>query len=305
MIYYPEGHSRSAFPRAPFTLAELERATNDGTILEATAILCDSMQNLTVSLGTMKGIIPKEEALYSPVGDVKNIAVITRVGKDICFKVKEIRRDENGTPYAILSRKDAQKECFEHIVENYSPGKVIPAKVTHLEPFGAFVDVGCGIVSMISIENISVSRISHPSQRFYVGDEIFCAVTCIDSTAYRIYVTHRELLGTWEENASLFCAGQTAAGTVRGIEDYGIFIELAPNLTGLAEYRDGVYEGQTACVYIKNIIPEKMKIKLIIVDCFDRDTSPVPMNYYVTDGVIDRWQYSPDLCEKIVETVFS
>ncbi len=304
MIYYPEGHSHSVFPRAPFTLADLERAANDGTILEATAVLCDSMQNLTVSLGVMKGIIPKDEVLYSPVGEVKNIAVITRVGKDICFKVKEICRDENGSPYAVLSRKDAQKECFEHIFQDYCPGSVIPAKVTHLEPFGAFVDVGCGIVSMISIEHISVSRISHPLQRFCVGDEIFCAVTSVDTAAYRVYVTHRELLGTWEENARIFCAGQTAAGTVRGIEDYGIFIELAPNLTGLAEYKEGVYEGQTACVYIKNIIPEKMKIKLIIVDCFDRDTSPVPMNYYITDGIIERWQYSPDECEKSVETVF-
>ncbi|MFQ9410391.1 MAG: hypothetical protein ACLR1T_04200 [Evtepia gabavorous] len=44
--------------------------------------------------------------------------------------------------------------------------------MTHLEGFGAFVDVGCGVVSLIGIENCSVSRISHPARRFTVGQEI-------------------------------------------------------------------------------------------------------------------------------------
>lgn len=44
---------------------------------------------------------------------------------------------------------------------------------------------------------------------------------------------------------------------IRSIEGYGIFIELTPNLAGLAEYRENTYPGQQATVYIKNIIPEK------------------------------------------------
>ena len=58
------------------------------------------------------------------------------------------------------------------MLENYKSGDVINAKVTHLEPFGAFVDIGCGIIGLLSIENISVSRISHPKDRFYVGQNI-------------------------------------------------------------------------------------------------------------------------------------
>jgi Fe-S cluster assembly ATP-binding protein len=51
-------------------------------------------------------------------------------------------------------------------------GDVIPAKVTHLEPFGCFADIGCGIVSLIPIDAISVSRISHPGDRFFNGQDI-------------------------------------------------------------------------------------------------------------------------------------
>ncbi len=45
----------------------------------------------------------------------------------------------------------------------------------------------------------------------------------------------RELLGTWQENAARFRAGQTVTGVVRTVTDYGAFIALTPNLCGLAE----------------------------------------------------------------------
>ncbi|MGL0910084.1 hypothetical protein ACSTB0_13670, partial [Faecalibacterium wellingii] len=42
------------------------------------------------------------------------------------------------------------------------------------------------------------------------------------------------LLGTWEENAAGFTVGETVVGIVRSVEEYGTFIEIAPNLAGLA-----------------------------------------------------------------------
>jgi small subunit ribosomal protein S1 len=96
---------------------------------------------------------------------------------------------------------------------------------------------------------------------------------------------------------------------VRSVEQYGIFIELAPNLAGLAEYKEGVYEGQNAAVYIKNIIPERMKIKLVLIDTYNNDQSgvmkPAKPLYYIESGHIDVWRYSPQNCEKVIETVFS
>ena len=52
------------------------------------------------------------------------------------------------------------------MLDNLKSGDIISACVTHLEPFGAFVDIGCGVVSFIGIENISVSRITHPIRAF-------------------------------------------------------------------------------------------------------------------------------------------
>lgn len=118
-------------------------------------------------------------------------------------------------------------------------------------------------------------------------------------------LSHKELLGSWEENAALFSPGQTVSAQVRSVESYGIFVELAPNLAGLAEPKTSVRTGQQASVYIKSLIPEKMKVKLIIIDSFDAPAQPLPMHYFIQSGHIDRWQYSPVCASKRIESVFS
>ena len=69
---------------------------------------------------------------------------------------------------------------------------------------------------------------------YTVGQQLLCAIKNRDEQD-RIVLTLRELLGTWSENAACFAAGETVVGIVRSVEDYGVFIEIAPNLAGLAE----------------------------------------------------------------------
>ncbi len=294
------------------SLAGLLRAQASGKILEAVAVLCDSDLSLWVDLGPIRGKIPKEEIAYCQSGEsVKDIAAITRVGKAVCFQVLSVEEDENGEVLAILSRRAAQRECLREYLFSLSAGDIISAKVTHLEQFGAFVDVGCGWISLLSIDCISVSRISHPHDRLEVGMTLKVAVKSIDYETGRIYVTQKELLGTWEENASLFSIGQTVAGIVRSIEEYGIFVELTPNLAGLAEYRPDVVVGQICAVYIKNIIPERMKVKLVLIDSYKGDLSAKHLTrpnvglLHSDVSHISEWQYSPTGCEKKIQTCFS
>lgn len=287
----------------------LEKAIRDGVNLEAVAILCDHKLNLHVELGDgVKGIIPKEEILYPCFGkEPRDIAILTRVGKAVVFKVKELIQSQRGDVTAILSRKDAQEECVKEYISRLTPGDIIPSRVTHIESFGAFVDIGCGIISLLSIDSISVSRISHPKDRLHVGEKIYTVVKEIDETG-KIFVSERELLGTWEENAELFNEGETVCGIVRSIESYGIFVELKPNLAGLAEYRNDLAVGQSVTVYIKSIIPEKMKIKLIIIDPYSESEFGAPLEYFIdTKNVkhLDSWTYSPHNCKKSIGTFFN
>jgi small subunit ribosomal protein S1 len=305
-MYKPEGfHVGSEGREIFYSQSALEKAAATGKILEAQAMLCDSEFSLYVDLGSMKGKIPRSEAVYYPSGEeIKDIAVITRVGKTVAFKILGFVV-ENGETIAILSRKEAQKSCLENYLMTLSPGDVVDAQVTHLEPFGAFVDIGCGVISLLSIDCISISRIAHPRDRFYAGMQIKAVIKSIDYETSRIYVSHKELLGTWEENVAKFEVGQTIAGVVRSIEPYGIFVELTPNLAGLAEYREGVFPGQRAAVYIKNIIPEKMKVKLVLVDAYSSSApSDYRFEYFETKTHIDHFLYSPPACERRIETSF-
>ncbi|HEX2939117.1 MAG TPA: S1 RNA-binding domain-containing protein [Ruminiclostridium sp.] len=280
----------------------LLRAAEEGRTVEARALVCDSSHNLIVDLGCMKGIIPREEgALGLDDGTTRDIAVISRVNKAVCFKI--INMPHPPDKMAVLSRRAAQEEAVRLHMSQLSPGDVIDARVTHLEPFGCFVDIGCGIASLIPIDLISVSRIAHPRDRFRVGQDIRAIVKSVEGPN-RVCLTHKELLGTWEENAANFTPGETVAGIVRSVESYGVFVELAPNLAGLAEPRDGVCPGQHASVFIKSLIPDKMKVKLIIVDAFDAEYKPEEPYYYINDGHVDHWVYSPPGCEKLIETIF-
>ena len=307
--YLPEGllYGTSKNREYISSLDGLERALREGRIIEAPAAMCDNDTNLYIDLGNVRGIMPKNEVAISQSGEeVKPIAVITRVGKPVCFKVTAIT-EENGMAVAYLSRRAAQAECKREFLSDLICGDVIPAKITHMESFGAFVDIGCGIPSLMTIDCISVSRIAHPKDRFNVGQYISAVVKSIDTENDRIFISHRELLGTWEENAANFEPMQTVFGIVRSIEDYGIFIELAPNLAGLAELKDGVHVGDIASVYIKSICPEKMKIKLVIVDATAGEL-PKKHKYYIdAEKVhhIDRWQYSPKCSPRIIESVFT
>ncbi len=309
--YLPEGSLIDTETNIMYTqsLRGLERAMRRGIILEAMATVCNCADmSLRVDLGFADGIIPKEEAMYCPDGG-KDIAVITRVGKPVCFKVMQIVDNGAGRrPTVILSRRAAQKECSENFISLLTPGDIIPCTVTHLDPFGAFVDIGCGVVSLICVDSISVSRIFHPMDRLSSGQRIYAAVKNIDRENGRIYMTLRELLGTWEENAAAFSPCSTVAGIVRSVEDYGIFVELAPNLAGLAELRDGVAVGDVCSVYIKSIIPDRMKIKLVLIDSHSAVSKPSDIKYFVDTARVhhmSHWRYSPESCKKVIETVFN
>lgn len=298
--FSPEGARLGTAENTAFLTPQgLIRAHAEGTILEARALRCDRAHNLIVDLGGRNGVIPRNEAaLGISEGTTREIAILSRVGNPVSFLVSEVLPDGS----ALLSRRAAQEAALEHLMASLRPGDVIPAVVTHLEPFGAFVDVGCGVVSMIGIERTAISRIAHPAERFSVGEQIFAAVLDIDRTRRRIILTHRELLGTWEENAALFHPGETVTGIVRSIKPYGVFVELTPNLSGLAEYVPALSEGDAVSVYLKSILPDKGKVKLLVIDCITGKFKPPALRYWISGGHIDHWRYCssrPDAPETV------
>ena len=300
--YYPEGTNKALLKRFE-NHAQIKEAMKSAQIVEGRVLLCDKEHNLHIDLGVCRGVIPYREGAFGiQEGTVRDIALISKVNKTVCFKIIGFHRTESGERIAVLSRRIVQLECLKSFIDMLREGDVIDARVTHLESFGAFIDIGCGINSLIPIDMLSVSRISHPSQRLKEGQRIKTVLRKREEE--KLTFSLKELLGTWEENAELFSVGETVTGIVRSVENYGVFIELTPNLAGLAEYNSILCEGQKVSVYIKAIIPEKMKIKLAVVEAFDEVVKVPELTYFEKENHISQWNYSTANSIKSIKTVF-
>lgn len=282
--YCPEGVNA-----APPTTDDLRRGMGTGEIFQALCIKCDEFHNLHLDLKETQAIIPREEAaLGIREGATKEIAILSRVGKWVCFQ--SLGFDSRGT--AILSRRAAQAEARSYFLNTLRPGDIIPAVVLNTAPFGVFCDIGCGVTALMRIDRCCISRLRTTAEHFYPGQQIYAVVLGVDDAEGLIHLTGRELLGTWEDNAAQFRPGQTVTGFVRSIMPYGVFIELTPNLSGLAEPSVPVAQGDSVSVYIRSIQPEKHKVKLTVLE---RLNEPIPprLSYFQTEGHLEKWEYFP------------
>jgi len=296
--YLPEGMGLQI---GSYTPEMLRKARQEGTILQAPVLLCTPAHDLLVDLGCCTGRIPRNEAALGIAdGTTRDIAILSRVGKAVSFRVTDL----SSSGEALLSRRLAQEEARAAIFEYRRPGDILPAVITNLASFGAFCDVGCGIPALLGIEHISISRIGHSRDRFREDQQIYSIIRALEPDTMRIHLSHKELLGTWAENAAAFQVGQTVTGIVRSIKDYGAFVELAPNLSGLAEPNFDLRVGDAVSVYIKSIVPERLKIKLVALRKLDpASLPPKPLPYFRTSGHMDTWRYGSETLAKTI-TVF-
>lgn len=233
-----------------YTKEELENAFNDKKVLESYIEKYDN-ENCYVYLGKDKlGILPKE-----------NLGIYNKNNRFIQFKIENLNENKY-----ILSRKEVQKECLEWVINELKPGEIVNGIVRNIKQYGAFVEIGSGTVGLLHIEDISKARMKSPRERLVIGQRIPVMIKDINKSDKKFTLTYKELLGSWKDNIIGFKEGQIVKGIARETAkgNRGIFIELKPNLVGMAEYKKGIKYGQSVNVYIKKIICEKEKIKLII-----------------------------------------
>ena len=163
--------------------------------------------------------------------------------------------------------KRQMNEFDKRVYEQLYNGMIVKGRVKNIKPYGVFVELKKGIVGLLHIEDISVSRIKTPADVFKLGDTIVTKVKSYDKDTGRITLNYKDLQGSWEENVKEFKEKTIAKGIIRNKEKFGVFIELKPNLVGLAEDKKlSVSYGDKVKVFIKKISPETKKIKLVILD---------------------------------------
>ena len=227
---------------------------------------CDDNYNLYINFdNNLKGIIPRKEVEGINIqedGLPKTNLCTGKVHKFVQFKVKDIDEKNN----LILSRKEVQEEALDWIKNDLDVGERVVGIVRSIKPYGAFIEIGGGVVGLAHIEDLSVARIKSPYERLKIGQNVNIVVKSINRENGKISLSYKDTLGTWEENAQKFSVGMNVKGIIRETEKNknGVFIEITPNLVGMAEYREGLEYGKTVDVHIKKIDYDKKKIKLVI-----------------------------------------
>ena len=250
-----------------YTNAIIKNAFETGQIMQGKVTSCDTNYNLHIHLGNgIEGIIPRNEIdaiKKDEYGLTEPKICKNKVNTMVQFKVKERYSDNQ----ILLSRKQVGEEALNWVKNELEPGIVVKGIIKNIRKFGVFVEIGGGMVGLLHIEDISISRIKTPEERFSIGQKIDVMIKSIDKQTGKIILSYKELLGDWYENIKEYKEKMIVTGTVKETDKYknGIFIELKPNLVGMAEYKEGFYYGQKVNVFIKKIIEAKQKIKLIII----------------------------------------
>ncbi len=262
--YKPEGWNKEI---SVFKSCEIDKYINEKQTLQGIVKECDNNYNLHIALEHDKvGIIPRTEVENINIDEngIPKINLCTgKVNKFVQFKVKGIRDDDS----ILLSRKDVQEETINWIKNDLEIGQQLNGIVKSIKPYGAFVEIAGGVVGLVHIEDVSVARIKTPAERFSIGQDIQVIVKTVNKEKGRVILSHKETLGTWEQNIEKYKRGTKTTGIIREFEKNknGIFVELEPNLVGMAEYDENLNYGETVEVYIKKIDIEKKKVKLAII----------------------------------------
>ena len=104
--YRAEGLCRNA---NHLSKEELNHCITTGEILQSTALAYDTEHRLRFELCGRRGYMAHNDCLdVAPGEEIKDIAVLTRVGRPTCFVITGTTVDENGEEAYLLSRAAAQ-----------------------------------------------------------------------------------------------------------------------------------------------------------------------------------------------------
>lgn len=227
----------------------------------------DANLNMIGKVGKdIKAIIPREEA-SSVVGDdglVEARFIQNKKGKVIPVCIKEINETENGIEL-VMSKRILELKVRRWMYLHLKPGVKLKGVVAGIKDYAAFVDVGGGVTGILKAKDITGADIVNAGDIFRLGQRVDVVVKEYDKDTGRIELSYKDNLGSFEDNIKKFKEGDIVEGIVRTTQKVGIFVELAPNVVGVAEHVSGIEYGQKVLVSIRKINLEKKRVKLIII----------------------------------------
>lgn len=242
----------------------------------------------TVMIGGVRAFCPMSQLDSRFVGDGSAL-----VGQKFLFRVTKAEdRAGRGADVVVSRRALLEEESRRLAAETRAklvPGAVLEGKITSLATYGAFVDLG-GIEGLIHVSELAHGRVDKPEEVVAVGQSVQVKVLRTETGAAkekggkdkkgggeRVSLSRKALLDDpWRAFAGGLAIGARMRGTIRRLQPFGVFVELAPGVDGLLHIselatnkhvnhpKDVVEVGQAVDVAVREIDIERKRIALVL-----------------------------------------
>ncbi|MEM8933727.1 MAG: S1 RNA-binding domain-containing protein [Acidobacteriota bacterium] len=230
-----------------------------------------------VEIRSIRGFCPFSQLADRYVEDAESF-----VGRSLRFEVTRVETGRDGRPRnVVLSRRvlleREKKAAAEAARERLEVGAVVRGRVTAIEPYGAFVDLG-GLEGLVHVSELSHRRLGHPEELVTVGQSIEVRVEKLDRDdrdRIRVSLSAKALeRDPWIDAMATWKEGTLAHGLVTRLQPFGAFVELQPGVEGLVPLgelgggrrlshpREVLKEGQELTVRVLGLDPQKRRISL-------------------------------------------
>ncbi|MUM78815.1 30S ribosomal protein S1 [Pseudodesulfovibrio sp. F-1] len=158
------------------------------------------------------------------------------VGQRVSAKIVGIEQTDKPDKLKIsLSMKELAQDPWDTLSATFAEGDKVTGKVVRLADFGAFVEIAPGVDGLVHVSEMSYTkRINKPADFVAEGQQVAVMIKSIDPDSRRISLSMKDAEGDpWMDAAEKYRAGQRVQGVVEKQEQFGIFIQLEPGITGL------------------------------------------------------------------------
>lgn len=244
---------------------EIYAARQNGTILQGELIGIESPEpDKTygiVQVGFVNGYLPMQEA----GNEVKNINQFrSLIGNKIVFKVTNLLREEE---QFVASRKQALEQMQETTWKRLKKDQEVIAVVRDVRMKTVRLEIG-GVTVKMPAEEYDHKFVNDLRDELKVGDHLQVKVLSVDSEKKEVKVSAKALKeNIWDDIAKHLRVKGEYAGTITGIAEFGIFINIRGNVDALAPHLkfDKFKKGDKVLIRLLEIQPKKQHIRAKII----------------------------------------
>lgn len=257
-----------------------------------------------VKIGESRAFCP-----YSQMGLKRSEDASSWVGKHLTFLIQEYK--DGGRNLIVSNRaveEALQAEKVEKLKETLKEHTIVTGKVTSIQDFGAFVDIGA-VQALLPVSEISRERVEDIRKVLQIGQEIRAEIIKLDWNTEKITLSMKSLQeDPWDKASEKYPVGSKHSGKVVRITDYGAFVNLEPGLDGLvhvSEFRSGgkynnvkdaVRIGQILTVQVLEVDRNRKRISLKPASSAEEEA--VSQKYMASDDAKDTYNPFASLLKK-------